>query len=132
MSTSHKRSKRSQRSRSPYRNERREHYEDYEDYHTPSKNSRSRPRGYVGRENSPHKRHHDDHLCNICECVAPNAKHQCPPKKHRYPKNLKTTMRKDYDKVKGWINPNGSPNAFKPKDSYKKSKPLRDNYNTIY
>lgn len=41
-------------------------------------------------------------------------------------------MRTDYDKVRGWINPNAKANAYVPRSNYKKSKPLRDNYNTIY
>lgn len=119
-----------------YSREERDDY--YDDYYTPKKRSPYRgsgskkSRGYIGRENSPHKKYHGDHLCNICECVQPNPHHQCPPKKYKYPKDLKTTMRHDYDKVRGWINPNAAPNAYKPHEEYKKSRPLRDNYNTTY
>lgn len=94
--------------------------------------SHNKSGGFVGRENSPHKEHHSKHLCNICECVAPNPAHQCPPEKHSYPKNLKSTMRNDYDRIRGWINPNDAPNSFVPNDNFKKSKPLGDNYETIY
>ncbi len=118
----------------------------YDNYGTPQKsNTRTGPSrspyrgsdtkhssGWVGRENSPHKKYHDDHLCNICECVAPNSRHMCPPEKDRYPKNLKSTMRNDYDRVRGWINPNEPPNFNTPHDTVTKSKPLRDNYDTIY
>ena len=41
-------------------------------------------------------------------------------------------MRKDYDRIRGLINPNDATNSHVPHDNYQKSKPLRDNYNTIY
>jgi hypothetical protein len=41
-------------------------------------------------------------------------------------------MRNDYDRVRGWINPNARPNEYVPESNYKKSQPLRDNYDTIY
>lgn len=84
------------------------------------------------RAKSQFQKHHGNCLCNICICVNPNAYHKCPPKKPKYPKNLKSTMKDDYDKVKGWDNPNYKPNEFRPKRSYKKSKPHQDAYNTIY
>jgi hypothetical protein len=41
-------------------------------------------------------------------------------------------MRQDYDRIRGWINPNEPANHNAPQDTVSKSKPLRDNYDTIY
>lgn len=41
-------------------------------------------------------------------------------------------MRADFDKINGWDNPNYQPNEFKPDQEYRKSRPLKDNYRTIY
>lgn len=41
-------------------------------------------------------------------------------------------MRTDYDRIRGWINPNDASNSLVPRDNYNKSKPLGDNYDTIY
>ena len=84
-----------------------------------------------GRDRSTVKQRSKQSDLHECDCYY-FTYHQGSGPKPRYPKDLKTVTKGDYDRIIGWPNPNPKPNEFAPKGEYKKSKGLPDGYDTIY